>query len=136
MYKYGSESRRLLATCDERLQRVFNEAIYYMDIKILEGNRPKTVQDRYYEEGRTKVKWPHGTHNLKPSGAVDAVPFDSNATPNINWEDRERFSFMAGIIIGVGLMMGISIRWGGDWNRDGELDDNKFDDLPHFELLR
>jgi len=30
--------------------------------------------------------------------------------------------------------MGIRLRWGGDWDGDTELDDNKFDDLPHFEL--
>ena len=31
--------------------------------------------------------------------------------------------------------MGIDIRWGGDWDRDTEVRDNKFDDLVHFEIV-
>jgi peptidoglycan LD-endopeptidase CwlK len=31
--------------------------------------------------------------------------------------------------------MGIEIRWGGDWDGDGDLSDHKFNDLPHFELI-
>jgi hypothetical protein len=30
--------------------------------------------------------------------------------------------------------MGINLRWGGDWDQDWEVKDNKFDDFPHFEL--
>ena len=30
--------------------------------------------------------------------------------------------------------MGITLRWGGDWDRDFQVNDNKFDDFPHFEI--
>lgn len=30
----------------------------------------------------------------------------------------------------------VPIRWGGDWNRNGRSDDEKFYDGPHFELLK
>ncbi len=30
--------------------------------------------------------------------------------------------------------LGIELRWGGDWDRDAEFDDQTFNDLPHFEL--
>jgi peptidoglycan L-alanyl-D-glutamate endopeptidase CwlK len=43
-------------------------------------------------------------------------------------------SYFAGFVKGVASQMGIPIRWGGDWNSDNNLKDNKFDDLPHFEL--
>ena len=32
-------------------------------------------------------------------------------------------------------MLGVRLRWGGDWDSDLEVDDNDFDDLPHFELV-
>ena len=32
-------------------------------------------------------------------------------------------------------MMGIKIRWGGDWDSDTQVNDNKFDDLVHFEEI-
>jgi peptidoglycan L-alanyl-D-glutamate endopeptidase CwlK len=31
---------------------------------------------------------------------------------------------------------GVTIRWGGDWDSDGEYDDEKWRDGPHFELPR
>jgi peptidoglycan L-alanyl-D-glutamate endopeptidase CwlK len=29
-----------------------------------------------------------------------------------------------------------AIRWGGDWDSDDIFDDQNFDDLPHFELVK
>jgi len=131
MYHYGATSLSRLESCDERLQAVFNVVIEFMDVKVLEGHRPEDEQDAlfYADPPRTKVKWPDGKHNPLPSLAIDAVPYP------INWKDRERFTYLAGLVRGIGAMMGYTIRWGGDWDRDGELDDNKFDDLPHFELV-
>jgi peptidoglycan L-alanyl-D-glutamate endopeptidase CwlK len=37
--------------------------------------------------------------------------------------------------MGIAAKMGIKIRWGGDWDRDEELHDQTFFDLPHFELI-
>jgi hypothetical protein len=43
--------------------------------------------------------------------------------------------YIAGRIIAIGLEEGIVIRWGGDWDRDGSVLDQKFDDLFHFEIV-
>ena len=48
--------------------------------------------------------------------------------------DRERQTLFAGFVLGVANQMGIKLRWGGDWDQDFEVQDNKFDDFPHFEL--
>jgi peptidoglycan L-alanyl-D-glutamate endopeptidase CwlK len=29
---------------------------------------------------------------------------------------------------------GVNVRWGGDWDGDRDIDDQTFDDLPHFEF--
>ena len=34
----------------------------------------------------------------------------------------------------VAKSMGITLRWGGDWDMDTQVKDNKFDDLVHFEI--
>ena len=101
-----------------------------MDCSILEGHRSKDRQNSLYEEGKTKVKYPRGRHNARPSRAVDVVPYP------IDWEDRERFHLFAGFVLGIANQMGINVRWGGDWNRNFEVDDNMFDDFPHFELIK
>ena len=52
----------------------------------------------------------------------------------VDWADRERFHLFAGFVLGIARGMDINLRWGGDWNQNFEVDDNMFDDFPHFEL--
>ena len=125
---FGKRSKKHLETCDKRLQKVLNEVIKYVDCSVIEGHRSAERQNKLFEEGRTKVKYPHGRHNFNPSRAVDVVPYP------IDWDDRERFHLFAGFVIGIAQSMGIKLRWGGDWNMNFEVDDNNFDDFPHFEL--
>ena len=128
MAKFGKRSKERLATCDERLQQVFNEVIKYIDCSVLEGHRSEERQNKLYEEGKTKVRYPKGRHNSKPSRAVDVTPYP------VDWADRERQTLFAGFVLGLASGMGIALRWGGDWNMNFEVKDNRFDDFPHFEL--
>ena len=128
MPKFGKKSKERLATCDERLQEVFNEVIQFVDCSVLEGHRSQERQDKLYDEGKTKVKYPRGRHNSMPSRAVDVTPYP------VDWADRERQTLFAGFVIGVARAKGIKLRWGGDWDMDFEVMDNRFDDFPHFEI--
>ena len=128
MPKFGKRSRERLATCDERLQEVFNEVIKFVDCSVLEGHRSQERQDQLYIEGKTKVKYPNGRHNSKPSNAVDVTPYP------VDWADRERQTLFAGFVLGVARAKGIKLRWGGDWDMDFQVMDNRFDDFPHFEV--
>ena len=129
MPRFGKKSKEQLATCDERLIKIFNEVIKTVDCSVLEGHRSEDRQNALYEEGKTKVKHPQGRHNKFPSRAADVVPYP------IDWDDRERFHLFAGFVLGTAKQMGIELRWGGDWNINWFVDDNKFDDFPHFELI-
>ena len=130
MAKFGKTSKQRLSTCHEDLQTVFNEVIKHVDCSILEGHRSGERQYKLFAEGKTKVKYPNGRHNANPSNAVDVAPYP------IDWDDRERFHLFAGFVIGIAKSMGITLRWGGDWNMNFEVDDNQFDDFPHFELRK
>ena len=125
---FGRKSKERLNTCDSNLQKVFNEVIKHVDCSILEGHRSKDRQNKLYEEEKTKVKYPDGRHNRQPSSAVDVTPYP------VDWKDRERQTLFAGFVIGVASQMGINLRWGGDWDQDFQVVDNRFDDFPHFEL--
>jgi|TARA_R110002096_G_scaffold118453_1_gene256488 peptidoglycan L-alanyl-D-glutamate endopeptidase CwlK len=128
MPRYSKRSKERLASCDERLQEVFNEVIKHVDCSVLEGHRSKERQNKLYDEGRTKVKYPNGRHNTNPSKAADVTPYP------VDWEDRERQTLFAGFVIGIARGMGYRIRWGGDWDMDFKVMDNRFDDFPHFEI--
>jgi hypothetical protein len=128
MPRYSNKSKESLASCDERLQDVFNEVINYVDCSILEGHRSKERQNKLYDEGRTKVKYPNGRHNSNPSKACDVTPYP------VDWKDRERQTLFAGFVLGLARSMGYTLRWGGDWDMDFQVMDNRFDDFPHFEI--
>ena len=128
MAKFGKRSREALATAHPDLQKLFNEVINYIDCSVLEGHRDEREQERLFSEGKTKAHYPFGRHNSKPSRAVDVVPYP------VDWDDRERFTLFAGFVLGMANRMGINLRWGGDWNMNFKVNDNKFDDFPHFEL--
>ena len=129
MAKFGKTSKERLATCDKKLQKVFNEVIKYVDCSVLEGHRNEERQNKLFDEGKSKVKYPRGRHNSYPSRAVDVTPYP------VDWNDRERQTLFAGFVIGIARSMDIRLRWGGDWDMDFKVMDNRFDDFPHFEII-
>ena len=130
MPRFGRKSKERLASCDPTLQKLFNEVIKHVDCSVLEGHRGKERQNKFYDEGKSKVRYPNGRHNANPSLAVDVTPYP------VDWEDRERQTLFAGFVLGIARGLGIKIRWGGDWDMDFDVQDNKFDDFPHFEIKR
>ena len=75
MPRFGKRSNVNLASCDERLQKVFNEVIKHVDCSVLEGHRGEERQNKLQEEGKSKVRYPDGRHNASPSNAVDVAPY-------------------------------------------------------------
>ncbi len=130
MPEFGSRSEARLATCHPDLQRVVRTAIEYgPDFSVLCGHRTREEQERCCREGRSQLPWPRSLHNRQPSLAVDIAPWP------IDWDDLPRFIFLAGYIMATAHRLGVELRWGGDWDRDYEQSDERFRDLPHFELV-
>lgn len=129
MPKFGALSEERLRTCDPRLQILFREVVHQYDCAVLVGHRGKEEQNKAVREGNSKVFWPNGRHNSKPSMAVDVAPYP------IDWKNEKRFYHFAGYVQGKASEMSIKIRFGGDWDRDFDLDDQDFMDLVHFELI-
>ena len=129
MPSFSRQSAEKLATCDERLQRLFEFVVLKFDCTVLEGHRNEERQNEMQRIGKSQVSYPNSKHNSNPSRAVDVAPYP------IDWNDRERFTYFAGFVRGVAESIGVNIRWGGDWDGDWQVRDNNFDDLPHFELV-
>jgi len=102
-----------------------------MDFTILEGYRGEEKQNEAFDTGRSQLRYPESKHNTFPCLAVDIAPYP------IDWQDTERFVLLAGVIKAVAHSLEVSdlIRWGGDWDRDGQMTDETFRDYPHFELV-
>lgn len=133
MPAFGTNSEKALASCHSDLQRLAYTAIMFVDFSVLEGHRNEADQNKAYAKGFSKVRWPNGKHNKLPSNAFDFAPYP------IDWSDKEvarqRFVYVAGILMGIAFQLGIQIRWGGDWDRDFDTRDEKFRDLGHIELV-
>tara|TARA_R110002012_G_scaffold7380_3_gene34667 strand:+ start:3185 stop:3565 length:381 start_codon:yes stop_codon:yes gene_type:complete len=125
MYKFGKRSRERLKGVDTRLINVLNELIKMMDVTIIEGVRTKERQAELLKQGATKVKYSKHMEGK----AVDLSPYP------IDWNNRDGFYYMGGMIRGIAKQLGLKIRFGGDWDSDGDTKDNSFDDLVHVEIL-
>ena len=129
MSSFSAISQKNLDQAHPDLQRLFTRVLELFDCSVICGYRGKDEQDAAYHSGASQKQFPDSKHNQIPSLAVDVVPFP------ISWRDTDRMHFFAGVVLGVAAEMKIKIRWGGDWNGNTILTDQKLHDLPHFELV-
>ena len=125
MPHFGKRSKERLKGVDIKLQHILRRLVKIMDVNIIEGLRTQERQNELVAKGASKTKYSKHIEGR----AVDVAPYP------IDWEDRERFHYMGGMLRGIAHEMGVKIRWGGDWDSDGEIADNSFDDLVHIELI-
>ena len=124
MPRFGKRSKQRLIGIDAKLVNVLNELIKIMDVTIIEGLRTQERQDELVAKGASKTRYSKHIQGK----AVDLAPYP------IDWEDRERFHYMGGMVRGIAEQLNVPVRWGGDWDSDGEIKDNSFDDLVHVEI--
>ncbi len=134
MPKFSAISLFRLQTCHQDLVTLFTEVVKTFDCSILEGYRTKEAQEAAFLAGKTKLHYPDGNHNKRPSMASDVAPYP------VNFNDIKRFYFFGGYVLGVAEKlleagkMAHRVRWGGAWN--GELNrGNMLNDYLHFELI-
>mgnify|MGYP003670770275 FL=1 len=139
MPQFGQQSVRNLYECEQPLIDLFVEVVKHYDCSIIEGIRSQEEQDKLYHAGKSKLKWPHGKHNVTDSQpmslAVDVIPYPGVLDGISIWQDLNRFYHFIGFVRGVAAHMEIPIRCGADWDGDNNLRDQTFNDLPHIELL-
>ena len=140
-FEFGKTSQERLDTCEEPLIRVMSRAIEVtlVDFAVLCGRRTEEKQNRAFDKGHSKVKFPWSRHNKKPSGAVDVGPYDRTIEGRIPWlhdtlphaEYVRRVKMwyeLAGVIHAVAAEMNVPIEWGGRWST--------IVDLPHWQLRK
>jgi peptidoglycan L-alanyl-D-glutamate endopeptidase CwlK len=141
MPKFGLRSKTNLATAHPDLRRVFNKVIESYDCSILEGKRSEIQQRENVASGVSKTLNSKHVYPLdSPSLAVDAAPYpvlwpNDNLSTTENEQRLKRFHVFAGFVLGVAHGMGITLKGGIDWDRDWDFADQRFHDLPHFELI-
>ncbi len=123
-YKFSRESLTKICSCAGELQSLLHYAISHkdcpFDFTVLCGFRGEKEQNKAYEDGKSKLKYPKSKHNSIPALAVDIAPYP------VNWNDLEKFKILTDHIKKCAKEMGIIINCGIDWKN--------FVDAPHIEL--
>lgn len=134
MFKFSKTSRERLETCDGALIQVMEDALRAseVDFGIAEGHRSKERQMRLFMDGKTKIDGVKrkGKHNHEPSQAVDIYAWVNGKS---NYKTNYLL-YLGGIIKATGYHLGVRIRSGFNFDQDGELLEQSFDDLVHHEI--
>lgn len=133
----SDSSREKLKQCHPLLQDLVNKASKFIPLVVVCGFRGESEQNKAYEEGKSKVKFPDSKHNKQPSLAVDLAILSYGN--KICWTNDDQFRFLGGVLTGIYYQnvetfnfFGFKLRWGGDW--DGDFDASDWDP-GHFELV-
>jgi len=132
MNRFGRQSQYELASADARLHKVAHIVLKIKDHSILKGHRPKLEQNAAFASGNSKLEWPKGKHNDRPSLALDV---QSYPRPDGEQELREEQFYLLGLYVGVAKMLGFTFRTGADFDSDGEVSDSGWFDLFHVEIV-
>lgn len=152
-YSFGARSSSNLNTCVLPIKVTLSSAILVYDFSVITGHRNEITQNRAFTKGYSTVQWPNSEHNVFPSNAADLYPWHKRfksltghpdqiafiakalkvTLKEADWFIRAEYHRMAGTVIMAGNFHGVDIRWGGDWDGDGDTTDQSFDDLCHFE---
>lgn len=126
-----------LADVDPRLAAVVRDAALRTRQKfmVVEGRRTLARQQELYAQGRTKpgkvVTWTMKSKHIEGL-AVDLAPLDESGA--IPWGDFAAFKEIARAIFEAAQVLEYRIRWGADWDQDGNQRERGETDSPHFEL--
>jgi peptidoglycan L-alanyl-D-glutamate endopeptidase CwlK len=157
---FSKTSMDRLNTChpDLRVLLIEVDAMGF-ECSVLCGERGKEAQDKAVAKGASQTPWPKSKHNnpvvngvkRHPEGvpAVDAapwyrdtkIPWDIDARTAEGRENLRRWYLFCGFVRATAEClyregkMQHRVRGGHDWDGDMTFSDQRFHDLPHWELI-
>lgn len=132
-FKLGKTSLARLKGVDETLVNVVKRAIEIseVDFTVLEGLRTLERQRELYAQGRTApgkiVTWTMKSRHIEGK-AVDLVPYP------LDWNDLDKFNKIKDAMFQAAKELDVNLRWGADWDGDGNYREKGEYDSPHFEI--
>lgn len=161
-HKLGTKSKIQYDTLHTDLQMIVDWVLKYcvVDMTLVEGHRPVEKQFEYFKKGRQQDRGgkytiianrrdvitnidgydKKGKHNYTPSLAVDFRAYVPNKS-QLSWDAIHLTYIGASMLLAAEFLFlqGVithKLRWGGNWDKDGDLSDNTLYDRPHVELYK
>lgn len=128
----SQNSKALLGKAHPSLRRLAEAvAAKGVPFRVTCSVRSAAEQNRAFRAGLSKARAGQSPHNYNPSAAIDIAPGWDGP---INWQDTAAFDRVAAAFLDAAKALGVSLRWGADWDMDGKTSDERFVDRPHIEL--
>jgi len=134
MNRFGDKSMLALRTAEPVLLEIAFKVLEIKDHSILKGHRTESEQNAAFHSNNSKLLWPNGKHNSLPSNAIDVQTYPRPPLDPHDDQLRDEQYYLLGLYVGVAHEMRLKLRTGADWDTDGEVSDNGWDDLFHVEL--
>lgn len=126
--QFDAGSRKNLANVHPDLQGVLIEARKEIEFRVLDSTRGRKAQEEAFRKGNSKARFGQSAHNYVPAIATDLFPAP------YDWNNLPAFDKLSVIVLRIAKARGVPLRWGGDWNMDGDKTKSDAWDKPHFEL--
>ena len=115
------------------------------DFMVGEGVRSLSTQKKYVRDGKSKTL---NSRHLVVNGYSHAVDLWLYKNGGVSWDTSRAESFytvshdddyynyqeIGTSVLQAAKELGVPIRWGADWDSDGQHTDHSFIDWVHFEL--
>lgn len=143
MNVWSQSSDGKLITCHPTIRTTFNVVLQRHNCSVVWGARGEEEQEEAFEAGLTTKHWPDSKHNTSPtSQAIDVIPYiNGRGIVGRDPKDIKYFYRFSGVVLATALELfergeiKFLLRWGGDWDNDFDLDDQRFFDLYHYEII-
>ena len=132
MYSFGKISTERLKTIHPIGQLILNDAIKVVDFSIICGLRNEQDQDEAFRNNKSTKQFPDSRHNKTNDPQFELIKHDiSDAWDIAPWptlySNEKYILIVAGVIKACAERYSVKLRWGGDWNGNGKLNDSNSD---------
>ena len=95
------------------------------------GLRTPEEQNQLFKDGYSQMDGYEKISKHQFGEAIDLNVFVGSKIV----DNKEMLCVVAGVMFSCAAELNLKIRWGLDWNMNGDIRDNKFNDQYHFELI-
>jgi len=135
-FQLSNTSLSRLKQCHPQLCIVVARAIQLTPIDFIVGaGSTRSIKEQRENVRKGVSKTMNSKHLPQDDGMSHAVDLWPWVNGEIPWDEFSAFRRVADAMLQAAHELDVDLRWGGDWDRDGDSSDHEFLDGPHFELV-
>jgi len=134
-FSLSNRSLSNLKQCHPQLCIVVTRAIQISQVDFIVGAGIRSIEEQRENVRKGVSKTMDSKHLPQEDGmshAVDLWPWMNGEIP---WDEFSAFRRVSDAMLQAAKELDVDLRWGGDWDSDGDSSDHQFLDGPHFELV-